>query len=864
MMKQLYNKFHNRKRDDRGSAIVVVILAIAFVGMLVAMVVYMSYINFIMKGTDRNAKDNFYSAETALDEINVGLQNDISEAMNYAYNEAMKNASTYSSYTASEQEDHMKAHFMNSFETKFNTIVNDAPGVASPTINDHLKTFWVKTPQPGTFGAVLDATPIVYAKVDNNADTVTDYIVLKGVKITYTNEKGYVSIIRTDINVTVPDINFAANAEKPNLQFYSLIANENLVRDGHGTTTEISGNVYGGGDEGITVEGNGHKDSVNLLFRFEAVDKNGNAKDTENSEFTVTAEAINVKNRGKVTASVINTGSPVPDGKGRYSFYLDNINVETAQLELDGSMYVKDDLTIDGTDIDGDGSNVKISGNYYGYGDAASTAQGSSSILINGASTSLDLSEVKQLLLAGRAYVGAVHYNSNLIAESDYLADPSVLEGEEKDTLLDASSTYETNTKDIPMGESIALKSNQLMYLVPTDCMCYDTKTGKQLLAKNPLTYDEYRNLTSKVKYETDADGNATDIVSPDPAVKMVDLSKYTSLSLRNYHASYKPIFRKINGTVLVYYYLYFESETYANEFFYDYCQLNSTALKQYARTYLKEFKWSSDLDGINTANDWDSSPLSLAGNVIQVDDQGTTDRDDDTYSLLKDSYDDDMSDARYDRLYENKEKYSDTFDGLTHYLLEKKSSLSSTQLNQSVYENLIDIAKMDNLVTTTSAITGAKTKTFKYTVETNPGTGATISNDYYAVAINNKDDLDGTVLLSDIKQACGGKLPTIVVASGNVSIDINMEGLVIAGNNIYINGAACSDITYNATDVINCMLATDGADFFYELFNNGIAYANLGGVAAGSAQAADIAAKRDEDYVVLSDLIQYANWSKE
>lgn len=859
MMKRLYDKFHNIKRDNRGSAIVVVILAIAFVGMLVAMVVYMSYINFIMKGTDRNAKDNFYSAETALDEINVGLQNDITEAMTYAYNETMKDASKYSSYTSAEQEEHMKSEFMTTFESKFSTVVTAVPGAVPQTINNHLKSLWITTPKPGTFGAVLDSTPIVYSRVDNNSDMVPDYIVLKGIKITYTNEKGFVSIISTDINITVPNINFAANSEKPNLQFYSLIANKNLIRDSLGSTTEISGSVYGGSEDGITVEGNGTKNGVNLLFKFDSV------KDKADSEFSVTAEAINVKNRGAVTASVIDSATPVAADEGRYSVYVDDINVETAQLDMDAHMYVRDDLTIDGTDIDGDGSEVKLAGEYYGYGDAASTAKASSSILINGASTSLDLSKIKQLMLAGRAYVGAVHYNANLKAESDYLEDPSILNSTSANTILDSTSSYDANENDIPLGESVALKSNQLMYLVPTDCMCYDSKTGKQLLAKNPLTYDEYRNLTSKVKYVTDSDGNETNIVSPDPAVNMVDLSKYTDLSLRNYHASYKPIFRKINGTVLVYYYLYFETETYANEFFYDYCQLNNAALRQYARTYLKEYKWSTALNNVNTENDWDTSPLSLAGNVIQVDDQGTTDRDDDTYSLLRDSYDNDMSDARYARLNNIKKSYSDTFDAMSHYLLKKKTALNSTQLSQGVYENLIDEAKISSLVTTENNYLKCKFASYKYTVEkVDPLTAAVTYDDYYAVVLDNKDNLNRSVNLSDIKAQCSNTVPTLVLATGNITIDTNMEGLVIAGNNIYINGTACTDITYNASDVINCMLATNGTTYFYEFFQNGITFANLGGVAAGSVEAAEIAKKREEDYVVLSDLIQYANWSKE
>ena len=78
------------KKNNRGAAMIMVIVSIAFIGMLVAMIVYMAYCNYLMKGTDRNAKNNFYSAEKALDVINAGLQQDVSDSMAEAYVYAMK------------------------------------------------------------------------------------------------------------------------------------------------------------------------------------------------------------------------------------------------------------------------------------------------------------------------------------------------------------------------------------------------------------------------------------------------------------------------------------------------------------------------------------------------------------------------------------------------------------------------------------------------------------------------------------------------------------------------------------------------------------------------------------------------------
>ena len=80
--------------------------------------------------------------------------------------------------------------------------------------------------------------------------------------------------------------------------------------------------------------------------------------------------------------------------------YTSNINVTTGNLSLDGATYVSDDLT-----TDGNGNKIKLSGIYRGYGDSLNNSGASSSILVNGANTSLDFSNLTELFLVGHAYV---------------------------------------------------------------------------------------------------------------------------------------------------------------------------------------------------------------------------------------------------------------------------------------------------------------------------------------------------------------------------------------------------------------------------------------------------------------------------
>ena len=105
----------------------------------------------------------------------------------------------------------------------------------------------------------------------------------------------------------------------------------------------------------------------------------------------------NVKDRNGITVD------------DKHENYTGGITVTTGNLDMDGTTYVADDLTVDGNT-----SRIKLSGIYRGYGDSLSGADNSSSILINGAKTSLDFSKLEELLLSGHAYVGTKHYDADI------------------------------------------------------------------------------------------------------------------------------------------------------------------------------------------------------------------------------------------------------------------------------------------------------------------------------------------------------------------------------------------------------------------------------------------------------------------
>ena len=68
-MKQRIRRFVTKQNS--GSAIVIVIVAMAFVGILASTLMWMSLMNFRMKVTERKVKESFYNAEMVFEQMVV-------------------------------------------------------------------------------------------------------------------------------------------------------------------------------------------------------------------------------------------------------------------------------------------------------------------------------------------------------------------------------------------------------------------------------------------------------------------------------------------------------------------------------------------------------------------------------------------------------------------------------------------------------------------------------------------------------------------------------------------------------------------------------------------------------------------------
>lgn len=892
------NRLKEKLKDDRGSAIVLVIIAIAFVGTLVAMLVYMVYFNYLMKYTDRSAKNNFYTAETALDIIKAGLEQDVSDAMVAGYYDVVANHATDS---AQNKQAAFEVEFLRHLcEESLNVQtanIGDVGALQQQAVYDpaYFAAYWNKITMLGASG--YDDFKIAANEGDEGARMMTgawdsgtygspstsdgadgirkngpvviyngDTVEFHNVKVSYTDADGYVSIVQTDIVVETPQVNFSTVMNLPELDTYSLVAAGGIYNgygrngstrkpeaNGSQTDTVVTGNVFGG-EDGIFVHG------INGQISFEKKDS-----DPDTRSYTVTANSFNaLTGRNQLDTSNRNPAA-VPSIKVDefYEVWAKDLYIESATLDVEGNCFIQDDLTTDGTY-----SGVYLSGTYSGYGTATRGAASNSSILINGAHTTLDLSQLKNLELAGHAYVGSIHYNANEDDEKtgDYIADveeyrkehEKTEEGDEGGSSSAGSGDaatggtgnagngneedddrIESNEKDVLMGQSLAVKSDQLMYMVPVECMGYDGDT--QILGKNPMTYNEYLKFATTFEPELDEHGN---VVMEGNSIKYSDQLKYTVVrldvvmnkvggSMNSYGASYIPVFRRVNGDVLVYFYISFASDDKANEFFRNYYEADKEAFDRYLKTYLDTYRISSDI----TANN--SGKLSIAGNMLRMSGNNVV--------MVHDTFDDDL--ANYEAMLANRTQYGLYYQNLSKYLMKTTDDLAAIQLQNNVFSNItVEKDKFNEQVSVGTF------KSYKNT-----------SDETVALVINNEGM--GVFDFSSSNSALAGMNLSdihLIIATGDVRVNVrNYEGLIFCGGDIYI-GSANERIDYNAPEVQKAMAAkNNNSKYVFEVIQNGIAYANTLGTTDVDLVTA-IEQQKEDDIIRASDVVKFTNWIKE
>lgn len=601
-----------RKRlNDKGSALVTVIVACAVIGLLAVVSLWASLINYQMKITDTKVKSNFYSAETVLDQICVGLQSNVSDAYNKAYTTTMQKYSALS-------EDERNNMFIREY------VENICLALKSTTVGD--RNYNMALIKSYVDSNLLDTTTYPYVEItsltasDDSGDglmsTYDSGVVLKGIKVVFVDAEGFSSVIETDISLNIPEMKFVTAEDMPDTFSYSMIANSGIELKGSGSNVNVNGSVYAGSPYAVSVS-NPEVMSFNL--------KDIGIKLTlADSKYLIAEGTINISDSSVFSVAADN------------QLWTDNIQVGGGtDVHLRGSSYVSDDLTLGGNSPKvylGEGG----TGRYVGYGNNTNRAADSSAIIINGKNSTLDMSGLDDLFVAGYSFI-----QTSSIAN-------------------DRAVSYEDNN-DVRMGESISLKGNQIGYLIPGECIGVDS-SGKSLYNRNPITYAEYSAIMEDDDY-TEVDDS---IVSPKTGHKLSYYLENGESISDCVTTVFVPTNSGQESDGLVYYYISLSPET-ASLYYNDYYSENTEKLNTYADFFANVINSNDAASRVYTAGKfslYESDELKLYGtNELDVDDE---------IALLE-----------------------NTYTALNSTLTANYQSGNGAAYGQTVFENIIDSAKL-------------------------------------------------------------------------------------------------------------------------------------------------------------------------
>ena len=796
-LQQLQKKLWNRKRRNSGSSIVIVIIAMAMIGILATTLLWMSYVNYKIKVNDIRNKNSFYSAETVMEQIVAGLQKETSDSVAVAYQEVLSNWETLENETnrystfASMYLDTLVKHLRDSEKGDGYYSRDILEGYVDTTIWKNVnQTAW----NNGTDEADAAKAPVM--ELVNGSS-----LILRNVFVSYT-EGDRLSIVSTDLCLDVPEIVFTQSGSIDDLYDYLLIGNRGIsLTKGSGQVTG-DGSIYAGIDETTAKGGIVINPASSLAIN--------------NGRYVISKGEIDVVGPGAgfIVRDARETGSSV---------YAKSLDLQSGMISLDSKTYIANDLT-----LSGNGSKATLTKEYYGYGTSMATGlegspteqENSSAIIINGQNSTVDMSGVNTLMLAGRAYIGTNTTKKEL----------------DQNTAAAVEDAGKKNEKAVLMGESITVKGGQIAYLVPTECL--GVYNGETLIGQNPLTQDQAVKMQA-YKDQYGKEFREVDFTRP--------VSRLGGESLASFGVADMDHIRKVStqyvggGTEsksLTYYYLVMDAD-YAAKYYQAYYKQDNN--KETIDNYFKKYATGGILLGDYTS---EQNSYTILGNALVSDVLSQS-----GVSLLasKENATNAMTPAE---AAQKSADIANVYKGLTTNLSEDGASASTFQ---NVFESVIK----KEITTKQEDGSEKKEPIQEYLVDN--GTGGTME-------FTTEDGLKGIITTGNytLSSATGGASNIrLIVSLGDIVIDRNFTGLAIAKGTITIDGAThngAASLKRNKMELYKVLNATTGVEGDtitpMAFFVNGET-----SLADGVQEAStDDAGNLNIDY---TEIVRYMNWEK-
>lgn len=516
MIERLKRKLRNN--DDHGSSFVLVIVATTFMCILASAILMGAMMTYKLKFYKLNSLNNFYEVETALDEMYAGVGAATNEHLYSAYTTTAElvvvydtKAQAYTTLDNKSANELFKKLFMTGFvaDTNYKSLKN-----VTDTLQSFISNEYDAVDNPD--GVRLDTSNMKLIYTDVNNKTTTQYYKNNGGIKTekqsgYENDKvqsvtfknvcvkrsvdlqgstagTYEQSITTDIVLTEPEYNVSfdtSSVSNNTLYEYAILADMGVEvgedNDNRTTDAQVKGNIYAASDYynkdyNDVVETkvtNKYESKPSTMWgtkdssAYSGIFVNGkNTSLTLNSDVVVCSGSLAAYNGAEINLS------------GRTQtlseLWADNIVIggkDGGSLKASADAYIFDD-----TELNAEKASLKFTqGSYFGYSYNAQDTRSlnylrqkgylatgyklrshfsDSAIIVNGKNSTLDLQELNSLYIAGKSYI-----------EFSKIAASSVSEDDENITVDENADYAFTTLEDYSTGQSLDVKTNQLMFL---------------------------------------------------------------------------------------------------------------------------------------------------------------------------------------------------------------------------------------------------------------------------------------------------------------------------------------------------------------------------------------------------------------
>lgn len=516
MIERLKRKL--RHNDDHGSSFVLVIVATTFMCILASAILMGAMMTYKLKFYKLNSLNNFYEVETALDEMYAGVGAATNEHLYSAYTTTAElvvvydtKAQAFTTLDNKSANELFKKLFMTGFvaDTNYNSLKN-----VTDTLQSFISNEYDAVDNPD--GVRLDTSNMKLIYTDVNNKTTTQYYKNnEGIKTEkqsgYENDKvqsvtfknvcvkrsvnlqgstagTYEQSITTDIVLTEPEYNVSfdtSSVSNNTLYEYAILADMGVEvgedNDNRTTDAQVKGNIYAASDYynkdyndvAETKVTNKYESKPTTMWgtkessAYSGIFVNGkNSTLTLNSDVVVCSGSLAAYNGAEINLS------------GRTQtlseLWADNIVIggkDGGSLKASADAYIFDD-----TELNAEKASLKFTqGSYFGYSYNAQDTRSlnylrqkgylatgyklrshfsDSAIIVNGKNSTLDLQDLNSLYIAGKSYI-----------EFSKIAASSVPEDDENITVDENADYAFTTLKDYSTGQSLDVKTNQLMFL---------------------------------------------------------------------------------------------------------------------------------------------------------------------------------------------------------------------------------------------------------------------------------------------------------------------------------------------------------------------------------------------------------------